>query len=58
MQQNKVAVLMATFNGEKFVEEQIETILNQKGVSVKVFISDDGSSDKHLESYSCLEKKI
>lgn len=40
-----VAVLMSSYNGEKFIEEQIESILNQKNVRVELFIRDDGSTD-------------
>lgn len=41
----KIAVLMATYNGERFVSEQIESILQQKDVDVTLIISDDGSTD-------------
>ena len=41
----KVAVLLCTYNGEKYLEEQINSILNQQGVSVNIFIRDDGSTD-------------
>jgi len=42
---NSVAVLMAAKNGEKWIEEQINTILTQKNVSIKLFISLDESTD-------------
>jgi len=41
----QVTVLMATYNGEKFIEEQLNSILSQKDVIVNVLIRDDGSSD-------------
>ena len=41
-----VAVLMSTYNGEKYVAEQIESIISQQGVKVKLFVRDDGSSDE------------
>lgn len=41
----KVAVLMSTYNGEKYIREQIESILSQRGVEVYLFIRDDVSSD-------------
>ena len=41
----KVAVIVSTYNGEKYINEQIESILNQKAVEVEVFIRDDGSTD-------------
>lgn len=39
---------MSTFNGEKFIVEQLDSILNQKGVDMKLLIRDDGSTDKTL----------
>lgn len=45
----KVCVLMSTYNGEKYLEKQIESILNQKGVEVKLIVRDDGSSDNTIE---------
>ena len=41
----KVCVLISTYNGEKFLEEQIASILAQKGVEVDILVRDDGSSD-------------
>lgn len=41
----KVCVMMSTYNGEKYLSEQIESILNQKDVSVLLYIRDDGSND-------------
>lgn len=41
----KVQVLMSSYNGEKYIREQIESILNQQGVEVSVLIRDDGSKD-------------
>ena len=48
-----VCVLMSTYNGEKYLERQIETILNQVGCHVILVVRDDGSSDRTL---SILEK--
>jgi len=36
---------MATFNGERYIEEQIESIINQTAENWKLFIRDDGSTD-------------
>lgn len=38
-------VLMSTYNGEKFISEQLESIKEQKNVIVDLIIRDDGSSD-------------
>lgn len=44
----KIAVLLASFNGEAFIQEQIESILNQSKVNLKIYISDDGSDDNTI----------
>ena len=36
---------MSTYNGEKYLSEQIDSILAQEGVHVELFVRDDGSSD-------------
>lgn len=43
-----MAVLMSTYNGDNFVEEQVNSILEQKNVSLSLFIRDDGSTDSTL----------
>ena len=40
-----VTVLLSTYNGEKYLKEQIDSILGQKNVKVKLIIRDDGSND-------------
>ena len=40
-----VAVLMSTYNGEKYIREQLDSIFNQSNVEVKLFVRDDGSTD-------------
>lgn len=46
MVMERVQVLMSTYNGEKFLHQQIESILRQDGVDVVLTVRDDGSSDK------------
>ena len=41
----KVSVAMAAFNGEKFIEEQLASILSQTRPVDEVIICDDRSSD-------------
>lgn len=41
----KVAVLMSSYNGERYIREQIDSILAQKDVDVTLFVRDDGSTD-------------
>ena len=41
----KVTVMMSTFNGQKFLRPQIDSILAQEGVDVTLYVRDDGSTD-------------
>ena len=49
MNEEYVDVLMATCNGEKYVREQIESILNQTYKNINLIISDDKSDDSTTE---------
>jgi glycosyltransferase involved in cell wall biosynthesis len=42
---DKVQVLMSTYNGEAYIEEQLQSILKQTYHNIVIFIRDDGSSD-------------
>ena len=42
---NRVQVLMSTYNGERFLEEQIESLLSQSWKNLEILIRDDGSTD-------------
>lgn len=44
-----VSLVMATYNGEKFIKEQLTSILKQTRHPDEVIISDDGSTDHTLE---------
>ena len=52
-----VAVLLAAYNGAIFIQQQISTILKQKDVDIKIFISIDLSSDNTYKICNDLEKK-
>lgn len=43
-----ISVCIATYNGEKYIEEQISSILMQIGENDEIVISDDGSKDNTL----------
>jgi rhamnosyltransferase len=45
MNRPRVLVLMAAFNGSRWIQEQVETILAQINVDVYLLIRDDGSTD-------------
>ena len=57
-----IEILLATYNGERFLSEQIESIINQSYTDYKILASDDNSSDctfEILRSYeSVLGEKI
>lgn len=55
----KISICMATYNGEKYIKEQLDSILHQLNENDELIISDDSSTDKTLEiikSYN--DKKI
>ena len=43
--ENTVAICMATYNGEKYIKEQIESIICQLSPEDEIVVSDDGSTD-------------
>ena len=45
----EVDVLLATYNGELFIEEFLESLAGQEQVDIHLIVSDDGSSDSTLE---------
>jgi len=53
---NKVAVLLATYNGLNWLKDQLESLLSQQDVDITLFISDDCSSDGTFEHVTQLSK--
>ena len=51
----RVSVCMTTYNGEKYIYKQIESILNQLEENDEVIICDDGSSDSTIGIISSFE---
>ena len=43
-----VSVALATYNGEKYIDEQIKSLLRQDYPNLEIIISDDGSNDNTL----------
>lgn len=43
-----VLILLSTYNGEKFLVQQLESLYNQKNVDVNILVRDDGSTDDSL----------
>lgn len=46
--QDSVSILMATYNGEKYIKEQIDSIIHQSYQDWQLLISDDCSTDNTL----------
>ena len=44
-----VLVLMSTYNGEKYLREQLDSILTSTGVEVTILVRDDGSTDSTVD---------
>ncbi len=45
----KVSVALCTYNGERFLQEQLDSIANQTRLPDEVVVGDDASTDKTLE---------
>lgn len=56
-----VSIIMPLYNGEEFIEETLQSILNQNYKNWELIITDDKSTDKGpeiVENYSKLETRI
>ena len=57
-QEPLIAILMCTYNGEKFLIEQLDSFLNQTHKNIIVWVSDDGSTDGTLAIIKQYQKKF
>jgi glycosyltransferase involved in cell wall biosynthesis len=57
MNPDLIDILLATFNGEKYLAEQLNSIIRQSCTNWKLIIRDDGSTDKTLEIIKDYVKK-
>lgn len=55
--EEKIDILMATYNGEKYIKEQIDSILNQTYSNFRLLICDDNSTDSTYSILQEYEKK-
>jgi rhamnosyltransferase len=46
---HRIAVLLATHNGRRWLPEQLDSVLSQAGVEIEVFARDDASTDGTAE---------
>ena len=61
MNADTIDILLPTYNGEKYLKEQIDSILNQTYKNIRLIISDDCSKDstpKILEEYREKDERI
>lgn len=61
MEKKRIIILLSTYNGETFIRQQLDSILNQAGVAPYLLIRDDGSEDstcKILREYAELHPNI
>jgi glycosyltransferase involved in cell wall biosynthesis len=56
-QNTSVAILMCTYNGEDFLEEQLDSILHQDYKNWILYVNDDGSKDKTLDILKQYQKE-
>ena len=47
-----LAILMCTYNGERFLKEQLDSLFCQSFDDFIIYVHDDGSKDKTLEILS------
>ena len=52
-----ISVCVATYNGEKFIREQIDSILRQLSSDDEIIVSDDGSTDGTIVIINCIGDK-
>lgn len=53
----KVAVLISSYNGEKYLKEQLDSILRQTYQNIEIVIRDDGSKDSTIQIIREYQKK-
>lgn len=57
----KISVIIPAYNSQEYIQEAIESVINQTLKSIEIILVDDGSTDKTLEicqKYSRLDQRI
>jgi glycosyltransferase involved in cell wall biosynthesis len=61
MEDRRINILMATYNGERFIEQQLQSIIGQTYKNWRLFIRDDASTDETLNiirNYQIKDERI
>ncbi|WP_047150872.1 glycosyltransferase family 2 protein [Aneurinibacillus tyrosinisolvens] len=45
----KIQILLSTYNGEKYLEQQLDSLLQQIHLDIEILVRDDGSTDETLK---------
>lgn len=54
----KVNVIMSSYNGERYIVEQLDSLLQQTYKNIDIFIRDDGSTDKTMDIIKEYKEKL
>lgn len=46
---NKVLIMLSTYNGQKYIREQLDSLYAQKDVDIHILVRDDGSKDSTVD---------
>ena len=52
----RVSAIMTCYNGERFVSEQVNSILNALGPNDELIVSDDGSKDNSMNILKSIQE--
>ena len=57
MANHKVSVVVCTYNGEKFLRQQLDSLISQTYTDLEIIISDDNSTDSTVEIAESFQRK-
>ncbi|WP_264566689.1 glycosyltransferase family 2 protein [Flavobacterium sp. N3904] len=57
MIKDKILILLSTYNGENYLEEQLDSLCTQEGVEIHYLIRDDGSTDSTQDILKAFSSK-
>lgn len=55
--EKKVIILLSTYNGERYIKEQLDSLINQTYKNISILIRDDGSKDSTKKTLKIYEEK-